>query len=79
MTDPDDPTRRKKARVHLDEAKNRQTTHWDVDMLPEAELERLRRAGRRARWRRHLLVAGLAAGVVATAAAVTAAVLRWLA
>lgn len=77
MVERDKPGRRK-ATVVLDPAKNRQTTHWDVDLLPEAELARMRRAGRRARWRRGLTNAGLAVGVVAVAGAVTALVLSWV-
>lgn len=54
---------KKKARVHVDEVKERHTTHWDMDVLPDAEIERLRRAGRRARWRRDWRWLALAAGV----------------
>lgn len=74
---PENP--RRKARVWLNEAKNRQTTHWDVDLLPDAAVAALHRAGRRARWRRRAVIAGLAVGVVAIASAVTALVLHWVA
>lgn len=66
----DQPGSRTKTRVTLD----RQTTHRDVDMLPEPELGRLQRAGSRDRWRRHASNAGLVAAVLAMAGAVTAVV-----
>ncbi|MEQ8799451.1 MAG: hypothetical protein RJQ08_00655 [Salinisphaeraceae bacterium] len=80
MPESDQPeTSRRKARVWVNEAKNRQTTHWDVDLLPEAEVAALHRAGRRARWRRRAGIAGLAVGVVSIAGGVTAVVLHWVA
>lgn len=63
--------------------KDRQTTHWDVDMLPRAEVEALYRAGRRRVWRKRLqhvaLWTAIAAGVIAIAAAVAFAVVGWAA
>jgi hypothetical protein len=35
--------------IHQEEAKTRQTSHWDWDYLPRAELERLSRRQRDAR------------------------------
>ncbi|MES1945664.1 hypothetical protein PC39_16156 [Salinisphaera sp. PC39] len=63
MSDTDDKNR-KKTRVHVDEVKERHTTHWDLDVLPEAEVDRLRRQGRRARWWRHWRWLALAAGLL---------------
>ena len=36
---------RKKRRVYQEEAKTRQTSHWDWDYLPLADIERLARKG----------------------------------
>lgn len=57
-------TKSKKARIHRDEVKERHTTHWDLDVLPDAEIERLHREGRRARWRLDWRWLVLAAGVL---------------
>lgn len=59
-------TQPKKARIHRDEVKERHTTHWDLDVLPDAEIERLHRQGHRARWRLDWRWLALAAGVVLT-------------
>lgn len=58
------PQRHTPRQVILDEVKERHTSHWDLDQLPYAELERELRAGRRERWSRRLtkglvIVAGL--------------------
>jgi hypothetical protein len=37
-----------KRRIHQEESKTRQTSHWDWDYLPLAELERIRRGHARA-------------------------------
>jgi hypothetical protein len=42
-----DPSR-PKLRIHQEASKTRQTSHWDWDYLPLAELERLRRQQARA-------------------------------
>jgi len=72
----DESPERKKARIFLNEAKNRQTSHWDVDVLPQAEVEALYRAGRRRQWQQKMATLGLALAVIAIAAVITALVLR---
>lgn len=61
MTDQDE---RKKTRVHLDQVKERHTTHWDLDVLPTEEVERLHRKGRRAHLRHNLQRLLLVLGIV---------------
>ena len=36
---PDEPSEEKETKVHAEEAKNRQTTHWDMDYLPADQVE----------------------------------------
>lgn len=67
----DESPERRKARIRLDEAKNRQTTHWDVDILPKDEVDALYRAGRWRRIRQQLAFAALAIAVLAVAGAIT--------
>lgn len=59
-------TQSKKARIHRDEVKERHTTHWDLDVLPDTEIERLRRQGRRTRRRRDWRWIALATGIILT-------------
>lgn len=46
--------RRRKATIVVDELKARHTSHWDLDLLPRAELDRAWREGR-AQLRRYRL------------------------
>ncbi len=41
----------KKRRVYEEAAKTRETTHWDLDYLPMAEIDALDKAGRKAQSR----------------------------
>jgi hypothetical protein len=52
--------------VLLDEIKERHTTHWDMDVMPRAEMEALyAEQKRRQRRRRLTLLAGVAGGLIA--------------
>jgi len=75
----EDDEQRKKARLWLEEAKDRQTTHWDMDFLSADEIDRMHRAGRRQQWMRRIQVALLGVGVVTIAGAVTWLVLYFVA
>ncbi|WP_161604268.1 hypothetical protein [Roseiconus nitratireducens] len=36
---PDEPKEQKETKIHAEEAKDRQTTHWDMDYLPANQIE----------------------------------------
>ena len=40
---------RAKFRIYEEDAKSRQTTHWDLDYLPTADIEQMIRSGRKYR------------------------------
>lgn len=60
----------KPRQVELDDIKEAHTTHWDMDVMPRAELERLyAEQARKKRRRRYVKVAGLLGVVLALGSA----------
>lgn len=57
---------RKPRQVLLDEIKEQHTTHWDMDMLPRAEMEAIYAQQKRRRLRRRLVVIAGGLGAVIT-------------
>jgi len=58
----------KPKQVELDDIKEAHTTHWDMDVMPRAELERLyAEQARKKRRRRFVKIAGVAGAVLAVA------------
>ena len=67
----------KPKQVELDDIKEAHTTHWDMDVMPRAELEKLYAANARKKRRRRVLkVAGVGGGLLAAACAVALVVLQ---
>lgn len=69
----------KPRQVLLDEIKEQHTTHWDMDVMPRAEMEAMYAAHRRRKHRRRLTVlTGVGGGVIALVCG-AALLLRYLA
>lgn len=66
----------KPRQVLLDEVKEQHTTHWDMDVMPRAEMEAIYAEQQRHRKRRRLtIIAGVAGGLIAIACAAALLVL----
>ncbi|MEO0531833.1 MAG: hypothetical protein AAF266_14855 [Planctomycetota bacterium] len=39
MNEPNEEPPKKKAKIHTEEAKQRQVSHWDMDYLPSEQLD----------------------------------------
>lgn len=56
----------KPRQVLLDEVKEQHTTHWDMDVMPRAEMEAIHAEQQRRRKRRRLtVIVGVAGGAIA--------------
>jgi len=69
---------RKQAVMHIDDVKIAHTPHWDMDVMPMDELDRLYRQRRRSTQRTRLAGVVAVAAVVSTTVLATTAFLGWL-